>query len=367
MRRPGWLSLGTGGGARLLAAVLAVVIWCLVAVGADVPAGGRVRAGVFVSPPFVMEEPSGGYGGLAVDLWELTASRLDLRTEYVRYASVDALLGAAREGDIDIAVLTIAANHERARYLRYSFPWYESGLRIMARTETGVSFWDAIFRHHIRAYAVFTLIFMAMALAMTLVRRRHDPKFPGDWKNGFTQSLLDVVAAVRSGRLDQSYLGWVGSLISVAWMLFGVATAAYLTSSVTSSMTAASLGGNEIRALADLPGRRVGVLAGAMGETFLAERGIDFAGFPSVPDAIRALEERRIDAVVASGPALEYYVRSHPGKPLAVVGGIIHPDKYGFVTGKERDGFMRRVSTELIGFHETGKLDELRRRYFGDR
>ncbi len=254
-------------------ALLIALVWF-----AAVPCGsaanpletGVVRAGVFVSPLFVIEESYGGYGGLAVDLWETVARGISLRTEYVPYPSVRDLLLATEQGEVDIAVLTIAVTYDRANRLRFSFPWFDSGLRLMVNKESTSTFWSEMSRfQHFRVYLVFFLIFTVMALSMTFLRRRLDPKFPGDWKTGFTKSLLDVVASVKSGRLDQSYLGWIGSLISVGWMVFGVAAAAYITSSITSAMTTVSLSKGGINTLAELTDKRVGVLTGSISEEFL--------------------------------------------------------------------------------------------------
>lgn len=350
--------------------VCAAILVCLATAlsAAEAPddpiASGRVRAGLYISPPFVMTEKYGGYTGIAVELWEAVAKGLDVKTEYRVYSNIRDLLNAAKLDEIDVVVLAIAATHKRSGYLRFSFPWYDSGLLIMVNEDTHLTFWEEMARFgHYRMYMRFFFVFMIMAFGMTLLRRRKDPDFPEDWKTGFTRSLLDVVASIKSGRLDQSYLGWVGSLISAGWMIFGVAAAAYVTSSITSAMTTASLSKVEISSLVDLLDKKVGVKKGGLSEGFLTEMGIETAPYNDLDDAAQAMLAKKVDAVVCDAPALRYFIKSHPDMPLMETGDLFRQEKYCFVTGLKRRDLMDRISEELIWLHEAGKIQSLQSHY----
>lgn len=328
---------------------------------------GRVRAGLFISPPYIMAENYGGYTGLAIDLWETVAKGLDVKNEYKVYPTVGDLLEAAKTDEIDIVVLDIAVTYDRSAYLRYSFPWFDSGLRIMTHSDSSHSFWSEMVRfRHFRVYLAFSLIFALMALGMTILRRRVDPKYPSDGKTGFTQSLLDVVSSVKSGKLDQAYLGWVGSLISVAWMVFGVAVAAYITSSITSVMTNVALSRSDISSLAELTDKRIGAMRSSVSEEFLSDMAMNVIGYDNLDAAAHALAVKEVDAVVSDTMVLHHFVKTHPEMPLVVVGDIFQQEKYGFVTGLHHREFMERVSEELIWLHETEKIQALRKMYTDD-
>lgn len=353
-----------------------VIIFLFLALGlpaaavnaAEGGAGSRtIRAGVFVNPPFVMERAEGGYEGMAVELWNEVAAGLGFHTEYVQFHDVREMLDAAREGKIDAVVVNLATSHERARYLKYSYPWYDSGLRILVDTRDDGSLWSALLRYrHYRVYALFLAIILGMAAVMTLLRRRRDPDFPGDWKTGLSLSFLNVLDSALSGKMEQRHLGKLGNLFFVAWLLFGMAAVAYFTSSMTSAMTSSELGGGDIGSVADLPGKKVGVLHGSEGEEFFAKMKTPARSYRELGDAVAALEKNELDAVVMDAPSLEYLVRQNPDRPLAVVGDLFHPEKYCFAAGYAHADLMDEVTVELIRLRENHRIDQLKDKYFAE-
>ena len=78
-----------------------------------------------------------------------------------------------------------------------------------------------------------------------------------------------------------------------------------------------------------------------------------------------ALGAGEVRAVVASAPVLEHWVIRHPGESARVVGAPFHPDKFAFATSRRTDDFTDRISVELIRLQENGRLEELRKKYFG--
>src|SRR5690606_16696775 len=120
---------------------------------------------------------------------------------------------------------------------------------------------------------------------------------------------------------------------------------------------------NQINSVADLPGRPVGVEAGSVSEEYARERGLDLRLFAHTHEAVEALLTGEIAAIVGDAPILEYHAHTNPQQPVAVVGPIFAPDKYGFALplGSE---LTRTLTVELIGAHESGVIAEIRERYF---
>lgn len=151
------------------------------AASVDFQPGAAIRAGIYVDPPITIQEEYGGHSGLAVELWEIVAKRMQVRTEYVVFDKFPEMLAATAEGDIDIAVHALGVNAKRASSLWYSFPWHLSAARIMTLEQQSGSFWAEFRRfRHFRTYGVFGLIFVVMVAAMTLLRRRLEKDFPRD-------------------------------------------------------------------------------------------------------------------------------------------------------------------------------------------
>lgn len=175
--------------------------------------------------------------------------------------------------------------------------------------------------------------------------------------------MLDVVKALRSGKLNQSKMGWLGCLLSVVWMIFGVTVSAYFTSSMASAMTSSTLHRQELTSVSQLAGRRVGVMTGDSSQMLLDELGMNTTHYLGIPNAIRGLLAGEVEAVVTTAAALDWHDRQRPDLPLQVVGEPFFAKPSGFATSRKNVDFMDRVSVELIWLYETGKIEELRSRY----
>jgi ABC-type amino acid transport substrate-binding protein len=373
--RPDGGAVGAAIGKRLLQSknVLHLVALCgLLAspsIAQEIPrAEIPVMVGLYVSPPFVVQEHD-RFTGMAVELWESLAATQGLRSEYRSFPTVRALIDAAASGDIDVAVTNLTITQDRALRIDFTHPWFDAGLRIMVNDHQGTRFSDIVGglkeSGYLRAYAWLALFIAAATLLLTVFDRRFYPDFPRRWRDGTAESffsIMSVVAGRPSGR--QNIFGWIGRLWQGLWLVFGIAVLAYVTSSVTSVMTTLSLT-NQINSLADLPGRAVGVFTGSVSEAFARSSGFDLHSFANIDEAAAALRDGSIAAIVGDAPVLEYYSHTHPEHGVRVVGGIFEPDKYGFGLA-HNSSLTRPLTVELLGAHERGTVEELHVKYFGE-
>jgi ABC-type amino acid transport substrate-binding protein len=168
-----------------------------------------------------------------------------------------------------------------------------------------------------------------------------------------------------TGRISRKNLfGWIGRVWAAIWMVCGIAVVAYVTSSVTSVMTAVAIG-QGITSLADLPGKTVGVFAGSVAESYVSEMGIASRPYPDMDAAVAEMKAGRVDAIVGDAPVLEYYAHSRPEQKVTVVGNIFHPDKYGFAFPRGSD-LAQPATLQILGLHEAGTIAKLRVKYFGN-
>lgn len=323
-----------------------------------------LKVGIFVNPPFVMAE-SGAYSGFAIDLWEQIAANLAVPFQYVEYPVLGGLLQDAENGAVDLVVTNLAANYERASALNLSFPWYDSGIRIMIREDEHGHFWTKLNRAQIYSYLAILLLLGAMTFTVTVIRRKMDREYSPSWLHGLSQSFHDVVAMAKRGNLSPKKLSWIEYILAGLWMIFGVAFIAYITSTITTAMTTASLA-PEIESIFDLPGKRVGVLADSEEQLYLRRMGITCVGYDHLEEAVRTLAKGGLDAVVGEAPVLEYLDASVPGVGLRVVGELVHPEKYVFAGGPEQAELTKAVSLEIIRLTELDVIWKLRDKYFGN-
>lgn len=325
----------------------------------------KMRVGVFISPPFVEAEENNTYSGMAIDLWKMLESELNVVSQYVNYSSLDKLLSAIQAKEIDVAVTNLTVTYDRAQVVKFSYPWYDAGLRIMASNDRKGSIWKEMKQNgQIHSYVCIFLILTALTILQTILFRKKDPEYPRKWKDGLALSFYNLMNTLRGGTLEYKFLGWVGYLLAVIWMIFGIGLVAYVTSTITSSMTKISLT-SEINSLADLSGKIVGVETGGVEEAFLRSVGIRTSSYDNVLHAIEALKNNEVHAVVSDAPVLEYWAHKNPQEKVSVVGSLFHPDKYAFATYKENSELIDTISVILIKLYESGKIKELKDSYMG--
>jgi polar amino acid transport system substrate-binding protein len=327
-----------------------------------------VNVGVYVSPPFAVAE-NNSYDGMAIDLWEVVAGNLDLATHYVAYPTFRELVDATRNGEIDAAVTNLTITHDRAETISFTQPWYDAGLRILVADEGSAGFWSVVSglndAGHLRAYGWLLAVIIAATFGFTLFDRKFDPDFPRRWREGIAESFHHVISIAAAGKAGarKNLFGWVGRLWQAIWVIVGVGVIAYITSSVTSVMTAVSIE-RGIHSLADLPGKTVGVFTGSVAEDFVTELGIASRSYPDIDTAAGAMKAGNIDAIVGDAPILEHFAHNKPQENVTVVGNIFHPDKYGFAFPHDSE-LTQPVTLQILQLIEDGTVEELRNRYFG--
>lgn len=334
------------------------------------PTQPGLRVGVYVSPPFVMKQ-DGRYTGMAIELWEKIAAELGLRFSYEQVPTLRQLVDATASGNLDVAVTNLSITESRADRIDFTHPWYDAGLRIMVNKDQGTGFWDVIAglrqSGHLQAYAWLALVIVLATILLTLFDRRFDRDFPRTWREGIAESFYTVMSVATSGRPPsrKNLFGWIGRIWQALWLVCGVAVLAYVTSSVTSVMTTLSLS-NQISSLVDLRDKTVGVFTGSVAEEYAHENGFTERSYRDIDEAVTALLDKKVAAVIADAPVLEYYALGRADLPLSVIGPIFKPDKYGF--GRPRGSNLSRpVTVAIIGTRESGELEELRTKYFGER
>lgn len=328
-----------------------------------------LKVGVFVSPPFVMRDGD-GFTGMAIDIWEPIAETLGLSYTYEPFSNFRNMINATAAGDVDVGVTNITITRARAERLDFTQPWFDSGLRIMVNENATVGFgavWSGLAdAGFLRAYAWLGGVIVVSTLLLTLFDRRFNKNFPKRWRDGSAESFYTVMSVVTSGRMPSrpNLFGWIGRIMQAVWLICGIAVLAYVTSSVTSVMTALTLTG-QIHNFNDLRDRTVAVEDGSIAEDYIVDHGLKNIAYDSIDDMVEALLQGEVDAIVSDAPVLEYYSVSNPDKPLNVVGPLFYRSKYGFAFPKTAD-LTDTLTLEVLGAMEREHISDIRKRYFGD-
>jgi polar amino acid transport system substrate-binding protein len=92
---------------------------------------------------------------------------------------------------------------------------------------------------------------------------------------------------------------------------------------------------------------------------------LDVVRFKNVADAVQALSEHRIDAVVGDASILEYYDLKHPEAKIAVVGELFQRRHFGFAFHRDGTNLREKFDIAILALRENGTLDQIRQRWFG--
>jgi polar amino acid transport system substrate-binding protein len=321
-----------------------------------------------MEPPFV-SKLAGGYGGLAIELWEQIAFSQGWQSKYIEVSSFPELMDMVSKGTIDIAVGDLSITSQRLKLMDFSQPYFDSGLQIMvdSHRHTGLR---ALLRGmyeagHLRIIAAGAALLGLATIALTFFDRRLDPEFPKEWVPGLADSFYHVMSTSVTGNPTHKRIieGPLGRFLAALCLLLGVLIAAYITSSMTSVMTANTLHG-EIMGPQDLPGKKIGTIAGTAAEAYCRSAGLDTEGYGDVDSAVRALLARKISAIVYNAPTLRFYAREHPDLPVIEVGPLFAPRKFGFAMPLG-SLLERGINPALMGLIEDGFMDRLSLKYLG--
>ena len=330
--------------------------------------GAPLRVGLYLSAPFVTKAGD-TYSGYAVDLWQTIAGRAGLTYEYTLLDTIPSILAGVQDRSLDVAVLDLTITADRLQRMDFTTPWMSTGLRLMINEDRRGGFWHVLetlrASGHLKIYGLLILFVIVGTAVLTVFDRRYDDDFPQKWTQGLAESLYHMMSLVTSGTSSHKpVFGAVGRALAAIWLACGVAVIAYITSSVTSVMTATSLTA-QISSTADLARKRVGATVGSVGAQYAREAGWNVMTFLSLEQSVQALVRGEIDAVVDDAPTLEAFDNEHPKLPITEVGPVFRPQQYAFAV-PSGSALGHTLSLQILAAAEAGVLEKLKSKYFAN-
>jgi ABC-type amino acid transport substrate-binding protein len=309
--------------------------------------------------------------GFSLELWQRVAQEAGVQYEMVWVKSVPELIDALRSGKADVAVAAISITAERDQIVDFSQPYYESGLQIMVEAGGGggtastvaAALFNAGF---LRLLGVIVLALLVSShLLWWFEHRGNEGDFPQSYRSGVWESLWWTSSVLITGGCEnKAPIGVGGRLVAVVWMLTGILLVSILTATVTSALTVRSLT-SEINGPQDLAGHMSATIAGSTAEKYLGDRKLQFRSFPSVDEAVAALEAHNVQAVIYDAPVLLYRAARSGNAQARVVGHLFEKQNYGIAL-PQGSQLRKPINQILLRLSEQGYIAELRRKWFGD-
>jgi polar amino acid transport system substrate-binding protein len=354
-----------------------LVIWLLVAQALAASAHANptrdgssepLAVAIVESPPFAIKAADGTWSGLSVDAWREVAAKENLRWE-VRETDgshVDALL---RDHAVDVALGDIVIDSDSAAVHDFSVPFYANGMGFAEHAAAEASLHSVLATltssHLLRLLAMILSGTLLVGVLITLIERRHNlNEFGGPLRQGIATGVWwAAVTMTTVGYGDATPKTATGRSLAFVWMFIGLIAIAIFTASVTSMLTVHSLQGT-VRHEADLFHLRLGAIAGGASAEFLRHRHAAFTGFESHEEALAALAEHRVDAVVANTASLRYLISHQWQGTLHVSPIVLEHVTYAF--GLPPDSALREpINRALLSIIEQDRWRDVEQHYLG--
>lgn len=122
-----------------------------------------------------------------------------------------------------------------------------------------------------------------------------------------------------------------------------------------------------VKDLASMTRKKVGVQSGTTGAAFMESQkvatGVTLTKYPTLDDALGALNRMEIDAVVGDEPILTYSIyQSFPN--LVTLGTRLTEEEYGVVARKSDVDLLATVNKTLERLKKSGEVEALRKKWF---
>ena len=352
--------------------IIVILLGCIPAFAQQPTQGSydkRLQVAVKVFEPLVFKGEDGVFSGFSIDLWRQIARVHGFEYEYVEVETVVDQLNLVERRQADIAIAGISITSEREENVDFSYSYFDGGLQIMTRVNSGLvatDFLAALLSPALlEIFLFFGLMILVAAHLIWLTERNHNPDFPRGYLPGISEAIWwSAVTVTTVGYGDRTPRGCVGRMAGLVWMFAGLFLIANFTASVTSVITLQQLN-SSIETVDDLRTHSVTTVTGSTAADYLMRQRIGYHGVESIDDAYELLHEGRVDAVVYDSPALLYYAETIGYGEVQVVGNVFNREKYGIAL-PVNSPYREIVNITILAMLEDGTYDALYARWFGE-
>lgn len=347
-------------------AVLLVAVLALLAESARA-APPPLRVGVAGSKPFVTGSGS-TTDGLSVAVWRRVAAKAGVSYQLVYQPSVQAALDRVASGDLDVAVGPISITADRARKVRFTQPYFQARLSILA-PPSGAGPWSRIAPFLSKAFiagvGVLLLVLLGVGSLLWLLERRKNDQFPPTPVRGIGNGVwLALVTMTTVGYGDRVPVTTAGRVVTGVWMVIALISASSLTAGIATALTLSQLNRATIARLDQLDGRRVAVVRGTTGATLADAHGARLVETTRLDQAVQRVVDRTADAVVFDRPTLQYYLKQHPDVDLELSQGAWKPQGYGFAVKRDPE-LLQSLNVALLEIESAGEIQSAAQKWLG--
>ncbi len=332
--------------------------------------GQTLKVGTAGNAPFYFtENNSTKPEGISIEIWEQIAEEKDWNYEYESFNSVNEALESLKAGKLDVVVGPVSINSQRVEHFRFSQPFYQSSLAI-AYQKGSFSIWNLVkmlFSYKLLiAIGIFLIILTIVGTLLWLAERKASPdQFPAEPAKGIgTGMWLAIVTMSTTGYGDKAPITLAGRIIAGTWMIVSIISATSMVAGIASVLTFSNFQGTTINNIEQLNGKKVATVSGSPSVDFLKEYNVNTVKVSNLADAMKKLNEKKVDAVVYDRPQLMYYLMNHEDEDFVLANAEYYKQGYGFAFPKEST-LTYDVNRNLLEMAESGDLAAIVEKHLG--
>ena len=319
------------------------------------------RIGVAGSEPFVVHEGQ-SLQGLSVEVWEALAQELGVKFELIPAASVSDVLQGVQDGTYDVGVGALSITSERATFVDFTQPYYDSSLGILTHARPPEK------RATLQAdFYGFAMAVGTMLVALTIVgtifwlleRHSNSEQFPETVAHGVGNGMwMALVTATTVGYGDRAPITPLGRILTGIWMLVTTVTLSSFTAWLATTLTVQKLEENILNDASQLHGKRVAVVSGTTSEVFARHFTNQLLHVENYATGIEKLDKGAVDALVYDYPVLRYYLAKNSDLPMRLAESTFALQDYGFCV-KRGNPSLSRLNVGLLRLLESGVIRDI--------
>ena len=328
--------------------------------------GNQLRFATVERPPFSSLH-DGEFQGFSIELMEEIAASMGASVQFEQSQTFGDMLHKVETAQIDGAIANISITRSREALMDFSQPMFRSGLQILVPGQRAQpNIWTSALSWELAGAVLIAFgILFGGGMLMWVFERAKQPYFDRPAREAMFPSFWWALNLVVNGgfeeRMPRSFLGRIFGVFLVISSLFVVSV---FVAHITATTTVKAISGS-VSTIADLDGQRVGTTTASTSSDFLTGLGISHLTYSALDDLFSTFERGELDAIVFDGPLLAYYA-NHRGAGLSeLLPHVYRPENYGIALPAE-SALREPINVALLQLHESGRYDEIYRRWFGN-